>query len=69
MMMHEDTDFFSAMFASIKVVKHNFGPMVLWAWLIGVLIAAGVASLFVGLAFVFPLLGHATWHAYRDVRI
>jgi uncharacterized membrane protein len=29
--------------------------------------ALGLASLFVGLAIAFPLIGHATWHAFRDV--
>jgi uncharacterized membrane protein len=27
----------------------------------------GLATLFVGLVIVFPLVGHATWHAYRSV--
>ena len=34
-------------------------------WLIAVLIAFGIATMFVGLIVVFPLVGHATWHAYR----
>jgi uncharacterized membrane protein len=25
----------------------------------------GMLTLFIGLAVVFPVLGHATWHAYR----
>jgi len=41
--------------------------MLLWAWLIAILTAAGVATLFVGLAVVFPLLGHASWRAYKDI--
>ena len=29
--------------------------------------ALGIATLFVGLVFAFPLIGHATWHAFRDL--
>jgi uncharacterized membrane protein len=41
--------------------------MLLWAWLIAILCAMGLATLFVGLVIVFPLVGHATWHAYRSI--
>jgi uncharacterized membrane protein len=42
-------------------------PVVLLGWgcIVAVLLALGMASLFVGLAIVLPLLGHATWHLYR----
>ncbi|MEM1397367.1 MAG: hypothetical protein AAGH38_07975 [Pseudomonadota bacterium] len=42
--------------------------MFLWAWLIAFITIAGIATAFIGLAIAFPLLGHATWHAYRDIR-
>ena len=67
MLMERDTDAFTAIAAGVEAVKKNPGAMLLWAWLIVIFIAAGVATLFVGLAIVFPLLGHATWHAYRDI--
>ncbi len=68
MLMNERTDFFSAIGVGLKAVNQNFGAMLLWAWLIAVITAAGVATFFVGLAIAFPLLGHASWHAYRDIR-
>lgn len=68
MLMNEKTDFFTAIGVGLKAVNQNFGAMLLWAWLIAVITAAGVATFFVGLAVAFPLLGHATWHAYRDIR-
>ena len=42
-------------------------PMVLLVWgtIVAVLLALGMAALFVGLAVVLPVLGHATWHLYR----
>ena len=42
-------------------------PMMLWAALIAGFMALGLATLFAGLVVVFPLVGHATWHAYRDL--
>jgi uncharacterized membrane protein len=35
--------------------------------LIAVLTAIGFATFMLGLIVVFPLLGHASWHAYRDL--
>ena len=43
----------------------NPQPMLLWAWLIAMLTGFGIVTLYVGLIVVFPLVGHATWHAYR----
>ncbi len=68
MMMNERSDFFTAIGVGINAVNQNTGAMLLWAWLIAVITAAGVATFFVGLAIAFPLLGHASWHAYRDIR-
>ncbi|MEL7486589.1 MAG: DUF2189 domain-containing protein [Pseudomonadota bacterium] len=68
MLMHERTDPFTAIAAGIVAMQKNSAAMLLWAWLIAVITAAGVATAFVGLAIAFPLLGHATWHAYRAVR-
>jgi uncharacterized membrane protein len=68
MLMNERTDAFTAVAVGLKAWKKSPGAMLLWAWLIAVITAAGVAAFFVGLAVAFPLLGHATWHAYRDIR-
>ncbi|AWZ01696.1 hypothetical protein RHODOSMS8_02167 [Rhodobiaceae bacterium] len=65
MLMHRDVDAISAVLASVRVVRENPGPMLLWAWIIAVVMAVGMATFFVGMVFAFPLVGHATWHAYR----
>jgi len=39
--------------------------MLVWGSLIVLLTAAGFATALVGLVFTMPLVGHATWHAYR----
>jgi uncharacterized membrane protein len=60
-------DAVSAARASIAAVVRNPKPMALWAALIAVIMAAGFVTLLVGLAIAFPLIGHATWHAYADI--
>jgi uncharacterized membrane protein len=60
-------DAISAARASIAAVVRNPKPLALWAALIVVIMAAGFATLLVGLAIAFPLIGHATWHAYTDI--
>lgn len=65
--MRHDVDVLTAMWISMRLVWRHPGPMLLWAWLIAVLIAIGFATLFIGLIVVFPLIGHATWHAYRTL--
>lgn len=66
-LLRHDVDVLTAMALSIRLVRDHPRPMLLWAWLIGVLTAIGCATMFVGLAVVFPLIGHATWHAYRSI--
>ena len=41
--------------------------MMLWAWLIAVFLAVGLFTAYVGLIVTLPLIGHATWHAYKDL--
>jgi uncharacterized membrane protein len=45
----------------------NPGPMALWGLIVAALLALGSIPCFIGLAFVMPLLGHATWHLYRKL--
>lgn len=56
-----------AMRGSLKVVFSNIPAMLLWSLLILVLTIIGFATFLVGLMFTVPLLGHATWHAYKDL--
>ena len=48
-------------------MTRNPGVFALWAAIIGALFVLSLATLFVGLIVAIPLLGHGTWHAYRDV--
>lgn len=67
LMLDQGTDAVSAAIASITACGRNPGPMLLWAACIVVLVATGFATLFIGLAIIMPVLGHATWHAYREL--
>lgn len=58
-------DAISAAATSLAAVRRNPKPMLLWAGLIGGFMALGCATLFLGLVLLFPLVGHATWHAFR----
>ena len=60
-------DAVTAIAASLAAVMVNPKPMALWAALIAGFMVVGIATLYVGLAIAFPLIGHATWHAYRDL--
>jgi uncharacterized membrane protein len=66
-LMQKETDAITALVASVGTVIRAPGPMLLWAWLIAVMCFFGLATAFLGLIVVFPLLGHATWHAYRSM--
>jgi len=66
LLMERDVDFLSAIFTSIQAVLRNPKPMLLWAWLVALLTACGLVTLYLGLIVTFPLVGHATWHAYRE---
>jgi uncharacterized membrane protein len=56
-----------AVLTSWKTVLTHPAQMALWAFLIMGFSLLGIFSLFLGLVFVIPMLGHASWHAYRDL--
>lgn len=65
MVLGERADLLPAIFISAAAVMLNRRAMILWAAIIVVTTAAGMATAFVGLIVTMPLLGHASWHAYR----
>lgn len=67
LMMDCGTDAITAMIASFVALTRSFPAMLLWGLLIAALIFAGLATWYVGLALTGPVIGHATWHAYRAV--
>ena len=67
LLMRRKVDIVTASLTSIKAVALNPGAMLLWAVLIAGMMVAAFATMFLGLIVVFPLIGHATWHAYRSL--
>ncbi|UPK07594.1 DUF2189 domain-containing protein [Bradyrhizobium sp. 170] len=55
-----------AMVTSLRAVARNPAPMAAWGLIVAMLLVAGSLPAFLGLAVVIPLLGHATWHLYRE---
>jgi uncharacterized membrane protein len=52
---------------SLRAVMKNPLAMAAWGLIVAALLVIGSLPLFVGLAVVLPVLGHATWHLYRKV--
>jgi uncharacterized membrane protein len=67
MLLDRDVNVFVAVATSFTAVRRNWPAMTLWAGLIVAFTAFGMIPLFLGLAVTMPLIGHATWHAYKDV--
>ena len=67
MLIEREVSALEAVALSIQGVIENWRPMALWAGLIVVFTGLALVPFFLGLVVVLPLLGHATWHAYRDI--
>lgn len=67
MLLDRDASVLVAIATSWAVVRVNPAAMALWAALIVAFTVLGFVSLYLGLAVVLPLLGHASWHAYKDL--
>ncbi len=67
MMMDRNVDAVTAVVTSINAVLHNKRAMILWGTLVVAGILLGILCGFIGLAVTLPVIGHATWHAYREV--
>jgi uncharacterized membrane protein len=79
MLVDRRVDTVTAVVTSVNAVLRNKGAMAVWAACIAAAVAPGFALLamgrdhgggfawiMVGLGITLPLIGHATWHAYRD---
>lgn len=67
MMLDRDSDPVTAMLASLQAFLDNPATLLLWAALIVVLTLIGFATALFGLVLIMPILGHASWHAYREL--
>ena len=67
MILDRSSDVVTAMLTSARAVGANLAPMFVWAAIIVVAMAIGFATKMLGMVFLLPWVGHATWHAYKDV--
>jgi uncharacterized membrane protein len=66
MILHRQTDAITAGLTSLRLVLTQTGVMLWWGALIALLVVLAMLPWFAGLLVVGPLIGHASWHAYRE---
>jgi uncharacterized membrane protein len=67
MLLDRDVGAAAAIATSVHATMKNWRVMIGWAALIVLFTAAGLVTGCIGLAVTMPLIGHASWHAYRDM--
>lgn len=67
LLLDRDVDMMTALATSIRAVGENPVAMVLWAVIIMLATGLSLLTLMLGFIVAIPVIGHATWHAYRDV--
>ncbi|MEP7281064.1 MAG: DUF2189 domain-containing protein [Rubrivivax sp.] len=67
LLLDRDVTIRDAVLASWRAVLESPVALALWAVLILVLTAIGMATALTGLVVILPWLAHASWHAYRDL--
>jgi uncharacterized membrane protein len=67
LLLDREIDLASAVLTSIRAVGANPFAMALWAAMIMLATLLSLMSLMLGFVFVVPIIGHGSWHAYRDV--
>ncbi len=66
MIMDRKADAITAVITSINAVLRNKKPMLLWATIIVLSVLLGFATALIGFVILLPIIGHATWHAYKE---
>jgi uncharacterized membrane protein len=65
MMLHRRASLATAVGTSIEVSCKNPRVVLTWGFIVAASLALGSIPALLGLVFVLPVLGHATWHLYR----
>ncbi|MEW7007696.1 DUF2189 domain-containing protein [Lentilitoribacter sp. EG35] len=68
LLLDKEVDFITAMLKSIDAVQKSPLVMLGWGVVIAILVFLALLPAFIGIIFILPILGHATWHLY-DVAI
>lgn len=67
LLLDRDVGAVAAIDTSIRATLINPVPVACWGLIVAALLLIGTIPLFVGLAVIMPILGHATWHLYRKI--
>jgi len=67
MLLDRDAGLGVAVWTSVQAVMANPRPMAIWGLIVASGLVIGSVPLFLGLIFIMPVLGHATWHLYRKL--
>ena len=67
MLLDREVDIVTAMITSFKATVENRGAMIFWAMIVAGTTVVACMPLFLGMIFVFPMLGHSAWHLYQAV--
>lgn len=66
-LLDQRSDALTAMGRSMAMVWNNLPLMIVWGAIVAGLFGLSVLTGMLGLIVVFPVLGHATWHAYESM--
>jgi uncharacterized membrane protein len=66
MIMHRDVDSITAIVTSVNAVLRNKGAMLVWLTIIVASLLIGIATAFIGLVIIVPVIGYAAWHGYLE---
>ncbi len=66
MIMHRDVDSVTAIVTSVNAVLRNKRVMFVWLTIIVASLLIGVATAFIGLVVIIPVIGYAAWHGYLE---
>jgi uncharacterized membrane protein len=66
MIMHRDVDSITAIVTSVNAVLRNKRAMFVWLTIIVISLLVGVATAFIGLVVIIPVIGYAAWHGYLE---
>ena len=69
MLLDERRDALTAMGTSMALVWNNLPVMLTWGTIVLAVFVVSLLTGLLGLIMVFPVVGHATWHAYRAIRV
>ena len=67
LLLDRDVGVVVAVLTSVRAVLKNPWTIAVWGLIVAALLVAGSVPLFIGLAVVLPVLGHASWHLYRKL--